>query len=118
MRNEKDLFQCYVAENDSNEIVGMAVFFFAYYVWIGKSLYLDALYVKESYRHKKIGSQLLNKIFELAKNESCKMVSCQVSNWNSTAIALYKKCGVSIDIKSSICEFDETSIQEFQPLSE
>src|SRR5215471_10402538 len=63
MQEEKSLFECFVAENEHNEIVGMASYSFIYYTWVGKSLYLDDLYVNESYRGQKIGSQLLNKIF-------------------------------------------------------
>ena len=113
MKKEKDFFQGYVAEDENKEIVGMAVFFFAYYTWVGKSLYLDDLYVKESHRGKKIGTKLLKKIFEIAKEENCKMVSCQVSSWNSSAIEMYKKFGAEIDAESSICDFDDARIKGF-----
>ena len=114
MKKEKDFFQCYVAEDDSREIVGMAVFFFAYYTWVGKSLYLDDLYVKENCRGRKIGTKLLEKVFEIAKKENCKRVSCQVSNWNSPAIEMYKNFGAEIDAESSTCDFDENRIKEFK----
>src|SRR5436305_9517994 len=81
MLEEKDLFNCFVAENEHKEIVGIASYFFAYYTWVGKSLYLDDLYVKESHRGQKIGSELLKQIFEVAKNENCKRVRWQVSDW-------------------------------------
>ena len=48
MKKEKDFFQCLVAENKNNEIIGIASYFFAYYTWVGKSLYLDDLYVKKT----------------------------------------------------------------------
>jgi GNAT superfamily N-acetyltransferase len=114
MRDEKDFFQCYVAENENKETVGMAVFFFAYYTWVGKSLYLDDLYVKETYRGQKIGTKLLKKIFEIAKKENCKRVSCLVSNWNSSAVEIYKKYGAEIDAETSVVIFDETRIKEFK----
>ncbi|PVX49294.1 diamine N-acetyltransferase [Balneicella halophila] len=113
MKNEKDFFQCYVAENDKNEIVGMALYFFAYYTWVGKSLYLDDLYVKESYRGKKIGTKLLKKIFKIAKKENCKRVRWQVLNWNKSAIEMYEKSGADIDDEWSNCDFDENGIKEF-----
>ena len=50
MKKEKDLFHCFVAETETGEIIGMALYFFAYYTWVGKSLYLDDIYVKESFR--------------------------------------------------------------------
>ncbi len=79
MKEEKNFFRCFIAENEQKEIVGMASYSFVYYTWVGKSFYLDDLYVKESCRGQKIGSELLKKIFEVAKNENCKRVRWQVS---------------------------------------
>src|SRR3954466_11885361 len=97
MVEEKNLFQCFVAESDQQEIVGIASYFFAYYTWVGKSLYLDDLYVKESCRGQKIGSELLKKIFEVAKTANCKRVRWQVSEWNKPALQFYKNCGAEIE---------------------
>ena len=47
---EKDYFNCFVAETSDNQIVGYATYFFCYYTWIGKSLYMDDLYVKTDFR--------------------------------------------------------------------
>lgn len=114
MQLEKDFFNCYVAENERKEIVGMALYFFAYYTWVGKSLYLDDLYVKESCRGQKIGSKLLVKIFEIAKEENCKRMRWQVLNWNTPAIEMYKKFGAEIQEEWHNCDFNEKEIMEFQ----
>src|SRR3954462_2773362 len=74
MKEEKDFFHCFVAETEEKEIVGMALYFHAYYTWVGKSIYLDDLYVKEAWRGHKIGSRLLEKIFEEAAKQNCKRV--------------------------------------------
>ena len=113
MLEEKNLFQCFVAENEQKEIVGIASYFFAYYTWVGKSLYLDDLYVKESCRGQKIGSELLKRIFEIAKIENCKRVRWQVSDWNKPALEFYKKCGAEIEEEYCICDFEAKAIQEF-----
>ena len=113
MQDEKDLFKCFVAENEHNEIIGIASYSFIYYTWVGKSLYLDDLYVKESCRGQKAGSELLKKIFEVAKTENCKRVRWQVSSWNTTAIEFYKKLGAEIDEESWICDFDAGKINAF-----
>lgn len=114
MQHEKEFFNCYVAENERKEIVGMALYFFAYYTWVGKSLYLDDLYVKESCRGQKIGSKLLVKIFEIAKEENCKRMRWQVLNWNTPAIEMYKKFGAEIQEEWHNCDFNEKEIMEFQ----
>lgn len=113
MKKEKDLFICYVAETDEKEIVGMALFFFAYYTWVGKSLYLDDIYIKKEFRQNKIGKSLLKKVFEIARNEECKRVRWQVLNWNQDAIEVYKKCGAEIEDEWLNCSFDSDGIMNF-----
>lgn len=114
MNREKDLFRCFVAETESNEIVGMALWFFAYYTWVGKSLYLDDLYVKEQYRKNKVGTALLRKIFEVASAEGCQRVRWQVLNWNQSAIEMYRKSGAEIDDEWLNCSFDAEGIKNFR----
>ena len=114
MKNEKEYFKCFVAENSQKEIVRIALYFFTYYTWVGKSLYLDDLYVKKSYRGNQIGTELLKKIFEVAKRENCKRVRWQVLNWNKPAIDMYKKSGAEINNEWSNCDFDSQGIQEFK----
>jgi GNAT superfamily N-acetyltransferase len=113
MREEKDLFHCFVAETETNEIVGMALYFFAYYTWVGKSLYLDDIYVKEIFRKHKIGTALLRKVFEVARSENCKRVRWQVLNWNQPAIQMYRKSGAEIDDEWLNCSFDQDGIKNF-----
>lgn len=114
MNREKDFFHCFVAETERGEIIGMALYFFAYYTWVGKSLYLDDLYVKESFRKHGTGAALLRKIFEVASAEGCKRVRWQVLNWNETAIRMYKKSGAEIDDEWLNCSFDTEGIKNFR----
>ncbi len=114
MKKEKDLFHCFVAETETKEIVGMALYFFAYYTWVGKSLYLEDIYVKESFRKHKIGTALLRRIFEVAREENCKRVRWQVLNWNQSAIQMYKKSGAEIDDEWLNCNFDAEGIKNFK----
>ncbi len=113
MLREKDLFDCFVAETDQKEIVGMALYFFAYFTWVGKSLYLEDIYVKEQYRRHKIGTSLLNKVFEVARAENCKRVRWQVLDWNKPAIEMYRKSGALIDDEWFNCDFDAEGIRNF-----
>ena len=104
MNKEKDYFNCYVAEY-AGEILGMALYFFAYYTWVGKSLYLDDLYVKEKHRGKNIGSLLMKKMMEVAKAENCKRLRLQVLHWNEPAITFYEKNGFTVDREWYNCDF-------------
>ncbi len=114
MNDEKGLFRCFVAEGESGEIIGMALWFIAYYTWVGKSLYLDDLYVKEDYRKHKIGSALLAKVFEAARAAYCKRVRWQVLRWNEPAISFYEKAGALIDGEWLNCDYDSEGIRNFK----
>jgi len=114
MKQEKDYFQCLIAETGTGEIVGIALFYFVYYTWVGKSLYLDDIYVKDSFRKQKIGSELLKKLFEIARTENCKRVRWQVLNWNKPAIEMYKKYGAEIDNEWLNCSFEHDAIKDFK----
>jgi len=106
MQREKDYFKALVAEKSDGEIIGMAVFFFAYYTWVGKSLYLDDLYVKEKYRGQGVGKALLEKVLEFARQNRCKRVRWQVLEWNTPAIEFYKKMGVRLDDEWINCDVE------------
>lgn len=106
MKKDKEIFQCLVAETEDQVIIGFATFFFAYYSWTGKALYLDDLYVSEPCRGQKIGSKLLEEIIKLAKSSGCKKMRWQVSTWNQHAIEFYKKLGASIDEVEINCDLE------------
>jgi len=98
------LFQCFVAVNEKQEIIGFVSFFYAYYSWSGKATYLDDLYVKEDGRKQGIGKLLLEQIIKLATAEGCKKVRWQVSKWNSNSIAFYRRIGAVIDDTEINCD--------------
>jgi len=105
MKEDQELFKCFVAEDTTlNKIIGYACFSFIYYSWSGKALYLDDLYVREIYRGQNIGSMLMNKVIAHAKENNCKKMRWQVSNWNTNAQAFYKKLGAVIDDVEINCD--------------
>jgi GNAT superfamily N-acetyltransferase len=106
MKAESNVFQCFVAEDETKNIVGYASWFFAYFSWSGKALYLDDLYVIEPARGHAIGSKLLQTVIDHAKASQCKKVRWQVSNWNEPAIAFYKKMGALIDDVEINCNLE------------
>lgn len=106
MKAETEYFNCFVAVNKQHEIVGYATYFFAYFTWTGKSLYMDDLYVKESYRGAGIGKILINKVIDFAKASGCHKLRWQVSDWNAPAISFYKGLGAVIDAQERNCDLD------------
>ncbi len=104
MLREKDLFHCFVAENAANEIVGYVTYFFGYYTWVGKSLYMDDLYVRPQYRGQGLGTRLIERVITLAKEAECYKLRWQVSVWNKPAIEFYRRLGAEIDGTEQNCD--------------
>ncbi len=111
MKSEKKYFNCFVARNNEGKMLGFALFFIAYYTWVGKSLYLDDIYVKEKFRNLGIGKALLKKVFETAKTENCSRVRFQVLDWNLNAIEFYRKTGATLDNEWINCDYDKGFIK-------
>ncbi len=103
MTEDQDIFNCLVATS-GNEIIGFATYFFSYYSWTGKAIYLDDLYVKNDYRGKGIGNTLFDRVIEIGKSESCFKMKWQVSNWNAKAQEFYKSRGAEIDNVEINCD--------------
>lgn len=89
-------YQAFIAEIDG-EVVGFSLSFVRYSTWRGKMLYMEDLYVTESHRGKSIGSGLLEKQLEYAKESGINFLCFQVLDWNQPAISFYKKYDVAYD---------------------
>lgn len=79
----------YVAEIE-NKVVGMALFYYGFSTWKGRSLHLEDLIVNENYRKLGIGKALMNQVIEVAKSEKVERMSWEVLDWNEPAIKFYK----------------------------
>lgn len=104
MKTEKDFFRGFTIKDENNLILGYVTFFFAYYTWVGKSLYMDDLYIREEHRGKGLGTQLIKKVISFAKETNCQKLRWQVSNWNKSAIKFYKSLGAQIDEVDKNCD--------------
>lgn len=113
MEKDKGYFSFFVAELDG-EIVGHAIYYPVYFTWVGRSMYLDDLYVKEIYRGKGIGSKLLDKVLGAAREQECQRLRWQVLDWNEDAIRFYEKIGARIEKEWYNCDVDAVGIQEIR----
>lgn len=104
MLQEREHFNAFVALNPEGVIIGYVTWFFSYPTWIGKSLYMEDLYVQPDYRGQGLGSRLTQCLINHAKQTSCKKVHWQVSDWNETAIAFYESLGAKIDRNKYNCD--------------
>lgn len=106
------LFQCFVAEQ-KNKVLGMALCYFRYSTWKGKTLHLEDLIVSEAYRGKNIGLQLYKQVMHFATENHVKRVEWAVLDWNQNAIDFYEKTGAKVFDDWRIAQFDESSLQKF-----
>lgn len=87
---EKPAFEAIVAEWEG-EVKGMAVYYFSYSTWKGRSMYIDDIVVFENARGKGLGKALLDKLVQIAKEENVGKLHWQVLDWNEPAIKFYSK---------------------------
>ena len=106
MNEEKDFIHAFVAEKDDKEIIGYGTWFFTYFTWSGKGMYIDDLYVRSDYRGTGVGTMLMDRIIKMAKESKCHKLRWQVSTWNKSAIDFYKKLGAEIDNLEKNCDLE------------
>ena len=106
------LFHTFVAEIDE-EIVGIALYYYRYSTWKGKTIHLEDLIVKENQRGSGVGFALYSKIIEQGKIDNVRRIEWAVLDWNIPAIEFYKKSGAKILEDWRIAQMDEKGINEF-----
>jgi len=106
------LFRCFVAEIEA-KIVGIALFYYRYSTWKGKTIHLEDLIVTEKYRGQNIGNLLYKKVLEQAYNEGVKRVEWAVLDWNKTAIDFYEKSGAKVLSDWRVVQMDERGLKNY-----
>ena len=89
---ENTRFRALIAEWDAQP-AGYAVFFNYFSTWAGRGLFLEDLFVRETFRKRGIGRALLAEVARLAVEEHCYGIHWEVLDWNTKAIELYKALG-------------------------
>lgn len=90
------IFSCLLAYHD-DQLAGFSLWYYRFSTWKGKRLYLEDLYVKDDFRGKGIGQQLIEACIEEAKRTNCTGMMWQVLDWNTPAIEFYKRYNASFD---------------------
>ena len=89
------LFKCFVAEIE-NSIVGIALVYYRFSTWKGKTIHIEDLIVTKKFRNKGIGNLLFERVINYANETKVKRVSWEVLDWNINAIDFYKKKGAKL----------------------
>ena len=110
--SENPLFQCFVAEVDG-EIIGMALYYYRFSTWKGKTIHLEDLIVKESKRGTGAGFALYKEIIKQGKAENVRRIEWNVLDWNTPAIDFYEKSGAKVLGDWRVVHMDENGIEQF-----
>ena len=106
------LFHTFVAEVNQ-EIVGIALYYYRYSTWKGKTIHLEDLIVKEKMRGSGLGFALYSKIIEQGKIDKVRRIEWAVLDWNTPAIDFYIKSGAKVLDDWRVAQMDETGISNF-----
>jgi len=77
-----------------NEPVGFVLFFHNFSTFLGRpGIYIEDLFVEETYRRRGFGGALLAYVAKLAVARDCGRLEWSVLDWNEPAINFYQKLG-------------------------
>jgi GNAT superfamily N-acetyltransferase len=106
------LFHVFVAEVEA-EIVGIALYYYRYSTWKGKTIHLEDLVVKDKMRGTGVGYALYSEIIKQGKKDNVRRIEWNVLDWNTPAIAFYEKSGAKILDEWRVAQMDEAAINYF-----
>jgi GNAT superfamily N-acetyltransferase len=109
---ENPLFHTFVAEVE-NQIIGIALYYYRYSTWKGKTIHLEDLIVKEDKRGTGAGFALYSEIIAQGKRDNVRRIEWNVLDWNTSAIEFYKKSGAKILADWDVVQMDENGIDNF-----
>jgi GNAT superfamily N-acetyltransferase len=78
------------------EVAGFALYFHNFSTFLAKpGIYLEDLYVRQQYRGRGYGEQLLRRLAGIALERNCGRLEWSVLDWNQRAIDFYKSLGAA-----------------------
>ena len=115
------LFHVFVAEIDPDpsdskqekQIVGIALYYYRYSTWKGKTLHLEDLVVKDNMRGTGLGYALYSEIIKQGKKDQVRRIEWNVLDWNTPAIDFYEKSGAKVLRDWDVVQMDEAGINDF-----
>ncbi|WP_024769911.1 GNAT family N-acetyltransferase [Aquimarina macrocephali] len=109
---DRPLFHCFVAEV-KGEIVGIALVYYRFSTWQGRSVHLEDLIVKKSMRGTGLGSALYKEVLKYAKSKGVRRVEWVVLDWNTPAIDFYEKSGAKLLKDWYLVQMDQDGVNKF-----
>ncbi|WP_333693224.1 GNAT family N-acetyltransferase [Flavobacterium sp.] len=109
---ENPLFQTFVAETNG-EVIGMALYYYRYSTWKGKTIHLEDLIVREAHRGTGAGLALYTEIMKQGQKDGVRRIEWNVLDWNEPAIRFYEKSGAKVLEDWRVVQMNEEGIKRF-----
>lgn len=109
---ENPLFHVFVAEVEG-KIEGMALVYYRFSTWKGRTLHLEDLIVREEKRGTGLGNALYKTVIKYAKEQGLRRVEWVVLDWNKHAIDFYERSGANILKGWYTVQMDEDGITKY-----
>lgn len=110
--SENPLFHTLIAEKEG-KIVGMALYYYRYSTWKGRTIHLEDLIITDAMRGSGLGFALYSEIIKQGKKDGVRRIEWNVLDWNAPAIAFYEKSGARILNDWRVVQMDENGIDNF-----
>lgn len=109
---ENPEFTCFVAV-DKEEIVGIALIYYRFSTWKGRTIHLEDLIVKQDRRGEGIGLALYKEVIRYGYKQGVRRVEWVVLDWNHDAIRFYERSGAKVLKDWHTVQMDAAGIENF-----
>ncbi|MGO4912616.1 GNAT family N-acetyltransferase [Leeuwenhoekiella sp. W20_SRS_FM14] len=105
-------FTCFIAEREG-EILGIALVYFRFSTWKGRTVHLEDLIVRQQYRGEGIGMALYTEVIKYTYKLGLKRVEWVVLDWNTSAVDFYKASGANVMREWNTVQMDTEAMKKF-----
>ncbi len=107
---DKSSFTCFVVDVDGR-LEGMAMTYFRFSTWKGRTVHLEDLIVRKSMRGTGLGGALYKTVVQFGKENGVRRIEWVVSEGNKNAIQFYENSGADIKRNWYTVHLDESVIE-------
>ena len=104
-------FTCFVAEQNG-DILGIALVYYRFSTWKGRTVHLEDLIVREQHRGKGLGMALYTEVIKYTYELGLKRIEWVVLDWNTSAVDFYKASGANVMQEWNTVQMDTAEMKQ------
>ncbi|PHR99119.1 MAG: GNAT family N-acetyltransferase [Leeuwenhoekiella sp.] len=105
-------FTCFVADRDG-EILGIALVYYRFSTWKGRTIHLEDLIVRQQYRGQSLGMALYTEVIKYTHELGLKRLEWVVLDWNKSAVDFYEASGANVMTEWNTVQMDAAAMKAF-----